>query len=402
MNQHISTPLTTDEILTKDSHLIQSFANLDGLKQNDARTAIVAADGAYVTDSQGNRLIDGIGGLWCVNVGHGRTEIIDAIAEQLKTLDYYSTFYNFTHPKAAQLAEKLAQLAPGNLNRVYFANSGSVANDSAIRMLHYYYNRLGKPNKKKILSRVGAYHGSTHLAMAMTTPAYSDGWDTAAEGLVHHLMSPYGYRDGDGMTDNEFLDVLANDLLEAIKNIGAENIACFIAEPIMGAGGIIVAPDGYHKRMREITAEHDIMYIADEVVTAFGRLGHMFASQDVFGMVPDIITTAKGLTSGYQPLSATIISDDIYDVISEPGAMFLHGMTYSGHPAAAAAALANIDILEREKIPQRVQTTGKVFENALRGLIDLDIVGDVRGSHFMMGIEFVKDKDTKEPFAPRR
>ncbi len=399
MNQHISTPLTTDEILTKDAHLIQSFANLDGLKQNNARTAIVGAEGAYVTDSQGNKLIDGIGGLWCVNVGHGRTEIIDAIAEQLRTLDYYSTFYNFTHPKAAQLAEKIAHLAPGNLNRVYFANSGSVANDSAIRMLHHYYNRIGKPNKKKILSRVGAYHGSTHLAMAMTTPAYSDGWDTAAEGLVHHLMSPYGYRDGDGLTESEFLGALASDMLEAIKNIGAENIACFIAEPIMGAGGIIVAPDGYHKRMREITAEHDIMYIADEVVTAFGRLGHMFASQDVFGMVPDIITTAKGLTSGYQPLSATIISDEIYDVISERGAMFLHGMTYSGHPAAAAAALANIEILESEKIPLQVQTTGKLFENALRGLTDLEIVGEVRGSHFMMGIEFVKDKETKEGFS---
>ena len=399
MNKHISTPLTTDEILTKDSHLIQSFANLDGLKQNDARTAIVAADGAHVSDSQGNRLIDGIGGLWCVNVGHGRTEIIDAISEQLRTLDFYSTFYNFTHPKAAQLAEKLAQLAPGNLNRVYFGNSGSVANDSAIRILHHYFNRLGKPNKKKILSRIGAYHGSTHLAMAMTTPAYSDGWDTAAEGLVHHLMSPYGYRDGDGMTEAEFLEVLAKDMLDAIHHIGAENIACFIAEPIMGAGGIIVAPDGYHKRMREITAAHDIMYIADEVVTAFGRLGHMFASEDVFGMVPDVITTAKGLTSGYQPLSAAIISDDIYEVISQEGAMFLHGMTYSGHPAAAAAALANIEILESENIPQRVQTTGKIFENALRGLTDLEIVGEVRGSHFMMGIEFVKDRVTKESFS---
>ncbi len=390
--------LSTDDILKKDDHLIQSFADLDALKQQGARTAIVAAKGAYVTDSDGNELIDGIGGLWCVNVGHGRPEIIDAITKQLETLDYYSTFYNFTHPAAAQLAEKLANLAPGNLNRVYFGNSGSVANDTAIRMLHHYNNRLGRPNKKKILSRVGAYHGSTHLAMAMTTPAYSDGWDTAAEGLVHHLRSPYAYREAGEMTDAEFLEALADDMLGAIRDIGAENIAAFIAEPIMGAGGVLVAPDGYHQRMRQITTEHDIKYIADEVVTAFGRLGHMFASQDVFGMVPDIINTAKGLTSGYQPLSATIISDEIYEVISEPGAMFLHGMTYSGHPAAAAAALANIDILEREQIPQKVQTTGKVFENALRGLTDLDIIGDVRGSHFMMGMEFVKDKDTKETY----
>lgn len=393
------TKLTTDDILTKDAHLIQSFADLDGLKQAAARTAIVAAKGAYVTDSEGNDLIDGIGGLWCVNVGHGRSEIIEAITEQLNTLDYYSTFYNFTHPSAARLAEKIAQLAPGNLNRVYFANSGSVANDTAIRILHHYNNRLGRPNKKKILSRVGAYHGSTHLAMAMTTPAYSEGWDTAADNLVHHLRAPYAYREADGMTDAEFLDVLAEDMLDAIKNIGAENIATFIAEPIMGAGGILVAPDGYHKRMRQITEDHDIKYISDEVVTAFGRLGHMFASKDVFGIEPDIITTAKGLTSGYQPLSATIISDEIYDVISEPGAMFLHGMTYSGHPAAAAAALANIAILENDKIPQNVRITGKIFENALRGLTDMSIVGEVRGSHFMMGIEFVKDKITKETYS---
>ncbi len=391
--------LSTDEILTKDVHLIQSFADLDGLKQRDARTAIVAAKGIYVTDSEGNQLIDGIGGLWCVNVGHGRNEIIEAINLQLKTLDYYSTFYNFTHPAAAQLAEKLSELAPGDLNKVYFSNSGSVANDTAVRILHHYNNRLGRPNKKKILSRIGAYHGSTHLAMAMTTPAYSDGWDTAADGLVHHLRSPCAYHEAGEMTDAEYLDALADDMLTAINDIGAENIAAFIAEPIMGAGGILVAPNGYHQRMRKITADHDIKYIADEVVTAFGRLGHMFASQDVFGMVPDIITTAKGLTSGYQPLSATIISDEIFEVISEPGAKFLHGMTYSGHPAAAAAALANIDILEHEKIPQRVRTTGKIFENALRDLDDLDIVGDVRGSHFMIGIEFVKNKETKEAYS---
>ncbi len=393
------TSLSTDDILTKDAHLIQSFADLDGLKQDAARTAIVQAKGAYVTDSEGNKLLDGIGGLWCVNVGHGRPEIIKAITDQLKTLDYYSTFYNFTHPAAARLAEKLAQLAPGPLNHVYFGNSGSVANDSAVRILHHYNNRLGRPAKKKILSRIGAYHGSTHLAMAMTTPAYSEGWDTAAEGLVHHLRAPYAYREADGMTDAEFLETLADDMLDAIRNIGAENIAAFIAEPIMGAGGILVAPDGYHKRMRALTEAHDIKYISDEVVTAFGRLGHMFASKDVFGIQPDIITTAKGLTSGYQPLSATIISDDIYDVISEPGAMFLHGMTYSGHPAAAAAALANIELLERHQIPQNVRTTGKLFENALRRLSDMDIVGEVRGSHFMMGIEFVRNKASREEFS---
>jgi adenosylmethionine-8-amino-7-oxononanoate aminotransferase len=200
------------------------------------------------------------------------------------------------------------------------------------------------------------------------------------------------------MNEAEFLEVLAKDMTDTIERIGADNIAGFFAEPIMGAGGVLVAPTGYHKRMREITAANDIMYVADEVVTAWGRLGEMFASEDIYGMVPDIICTAKGITSGYQPLSATIISEEIYEVISGPDAMFSHGMTSSGHPAACAAGLANIKILEDEGIPNRVKTTGKIFENALRGLMDIDIVGDVRGSHFMMGLEFVSDKETKETF----
>lgn len=387
----------TNEILAQDDHLIQSFADLNALKQQGARTVISKAKGPYVYSNDGSRMIDGIGGLWCVNIGHGNDEMVDAIAEQLRTLDYYSTFYNFTHPAAAALAEKVVQLAPGHLNSVYFANSGSVANDSAIRMLHHYNIRLGRPEKKIVLSRHGAYHGSTHLAMAMTTPGYSEGWH-AANDLVHHLRSPHFWREGDGMTEAEFLDALIEDLRSSIERIGAENICAFIAEPIQGAGGVVTAPDGYHRRAWEVCQANDIKYVADEVVTAFGRLGHFFASQDVFGMTPDIITTAKGLTSGYQPLSATIVSDEIHDVISGPDGMFLHGMTYSGHPAAAMAGLTNIAIMEREQIPRRVKVTGAHFEKKLRGLMDIELVGEVRGSHFMMGIEFVKNRATKESY----
>ncbi len=387
----------TNDILKQDEHLIQSFADLNALRQQGARTVISKAKGPYVYDNDGAQLIDGVGGLWCVNIGHGNEEMVDAISEQLRTLDYFSTFYNFTHPAAAALAEKVAQLAPGHLNAVYFANSGSVANDTAIRMLHHYNIRLGRPEKKIVLSRHGAYHGSTHLAMAMTSPTYSDGWHAASD-LVHHLRSPHYWREGDGMSEAEFLDALVEDLRDTIERIGAENICAFIAEPIQGAGGVITAPDGYHRRMQEVCQANDIKYIADEVVTAFGRLGHFFASEAVFGMVPDIITTAKGLTSGYQPLSATIVSDEIHEVISGPGGKFLHGMTYSGHPAAAAAGLANIAIMEREQIPQRVKVTGAYFEKKLRGLEDIDLVGEVRGSHFMMGIEFVKDRGTKESY----
>ncbi|WP_299852273.1 aminotransferase class III-fold pyridoxal phosphate-dependent enzyme [uncultured Roseovarius sp.] len=388
---------TSDSVLTADNHLIQSFADLDALKQNSARTIIQRGKGAFVYDNEGRELIDGIAGLWCVNVGHGRRELIDAVTKQLEELDYYSTFYNFTHPAAALLAEKITSLAPGNLNHVYFANSGSAANDTAVRILHHYYARRGKPNKRQVLSRLGGYHGSTYLAMAMTTPAYSAGWSCATD-LVHHLRSPHHWREGEGKSEAEFLDDLMLDLEQTIARIGDDNIAAFIAEPIMGAGGVIVAPAGYHKRALEICKAYDIKYISDEVVTAFGRLGHFFASKDLFDIEPDIITSAKGMTSGYQPLSATIISDEIFDVISEPGEKFLHGFTYSGHPAAAAVGLANIDLMQRERLPEKVRTTGKMFENALKDLIDIDIVGEVRGSHFMIGIEFVQDKQSKKSF----
>lgn len=387
----------TDEILELDKHLVHSFADLHALTEPNARTVITQAEGAYVFDARGERYLDGMAGLWCVNVGHGRREISAAIADQLNTLDYFSTFYNLTHPTAAKLAAKIASLAPGNLNHVYFANSGSVANDTAIRIVHHYFNRLGKPKKRKILSRMGAYHGSTHLAIAMTTPQYRENWNSADE-LVHFLPSPDVYRRPNDMTEDQFCDHLLDDMKAQIETLGAENIACFIAEPIMGAGGVIVAPDGYHSRVLSLCRELDILYISDEVVTAFGRLGHMFASETCFGIVPDIICTAKGLSSGYQPISATILSDDIHDVISAEGGKFLHGMTYSGHPACCAASLENIRILEDEKICERVLELGPLFESTLKSLLDLDIVGDVRGSHFMMALEFVQSKETKDPF----
>ena len=387
----------TDEILRLDEHLVHAFSDLHSLQAENARTVISKAQGAYVYNERGEQFLDGMAGLWCVNVGHGRQEISAAIAEQLNTLDYFSTFYNLTHPTAAELAAKLAELAPGQLNHVYFGNSGSVANDTAVRTLHYYFNRLGQPKKKKILSRIGAYHGSTHLAIAMTTPIYRAGWDSAEE-LVHFLSSPGPYRRPDGMTEAEYGDFLIDELIRDIEKVGPERIACFIAEPIMGAGGVIVAPAGYHARVLAVCRDYDIKYISDEVVTAFGRLGHMFASQTVFDIEPDVICTAKGLSSGYQPISATLFSDEIYQVVAAKDNKFLHGMTYSGHPACCAAALANIAILENENICQHVQEVGPRFEKGLRALAELPIVGDVRGSHFMIGLEFVQDKTSKRPF----
>lgn len=385
---------STREIWEKDrDHVIHPFSDLSA-NRIEGCSVIADGEGVYVQNSDGDRFIDGMAGLWCVNIGYGREEMIDAIADQIRRIPFFSTFVNLTNEPQSILAEKLSQLAPGDLNRVFFAASGSVANDTAIRMVHHYFNCLGKPNKKQIISRENAYHGSTYLAMSMTGPAYHTGFDTI-DGLIHHLPAPYPYRNQGEMSEAEFCDQCVNDLENKILELGPENVACFIAEPIMGAGGVIVPPAGYQKRTWEICKKYEVLYISDEVITAFGRLGHMFTSKDMFEVQPDIINCAKGITSGYQQLSATIVSDKIADVISEPGNAFYHGFTYSGHPVACAAAIKNIEILEREGICEQVRETGPYFQEKLRGLSDLGIVGEVRGSHFMACLESVANKETK-------
>ncbi len=381
-------------------HYIHPWTDFSVFKEQGS-LVIAESDGAYVIDSDGKRYLDGIGGLWCVNIGYGNEEMAEAIADQVRRMPYYSTFTHVTTPPAAELAAKVAQLAPGSLNHVFYGASGSVANDSAIRIIHFYNNRLGRKTKKKIIARTDGYHGSTYLAMSMTGVEFDhQGFDLAPD-LVHHIPNPNPYRRPDGMSMEEFCDEKVADLRNAIEKLGAENVACFIAEPIMGAGGVIVPPPGYHKRTKEVCDEYEVLYISDEVVTGFGRLGHFFASEAVFGLVPDVITCAKGISSGYIPLSATILSEEIYDVISVPqadGAMFTHGFTYSGHPVACRAGLKNIEIMERDKICEHVREVGPYFEQQLATLTDLPIVGDVRGKCFMMCVENVANKETKELF----
>ncbi|MDH3695623.1 MAG: aminotransferase [Gammaproteobacteria bacterium] len=381
-------------------HYIHPWTDFSVFKEKGS-LVIAESDGAYVIDSDGKRYLDGIGGLWCVNIGYGNEEMAEAIADQVRTMPYYSTFTHVTTPPAAQLAAKVAQLAPGTLNHVFYGASGSVANDSAIRIIHFYNNRLGRKTKKKIIARTDGYHGSTYLAMSMTGVEFDhQGFDLAPD-LVHHIPNPNPYRRPDGMSLEAFCDEKVADLKIAIEKMGAENVACFIAEPIMGAGGVIVPPPGYHKRTKEVCEQYDVLYISDEVVTGFGRLGHFFASEAVFDFVPDIITCAKGISSGYIPLSATILSEEIYDVISVPqadGAMFTHGFTYSGHPVSCRAGLKNIEIMERDKICEHVREVGPYFEQQLATLGDLPIVGDVRGKCFMMCVENVANKETKELF----
>jgi len=382
-------------------HFLHPWTHFDSFK-NEGSLVIQEAHGAYVTDAAGRRYLDGIGGLWCVNIGYGREEMARAIGAQVMRLSYSNTFVDCTNEPAAELAAQLAALAPGSINHVAYSLSGSCANDTAIRLAHYYHSRRGEPERRLVLSRYNSYHGSTYLGMTLThRPGDRSPHFRYIEGLVHHLSAPYAYRRPAGMSEEAFTDMLVAELGEAIETLGARHIAAFIAEPIQGAGGVVPPPVGYLGRVRELLARHGILYISDEVVTGFGRVGHWFASRDEFGIQPDIIVAAKGLTSGYLPLGATLYSDEIHEVISasDPQAWFTHGFTYSGHPVCCAAALENIDIIRRERLLEHVRTVGDYFERRLRELGSLPIVGDVRGRRFMMCVEYVADKATRAPIA---
>ena len=391
------------ELWRKDhDHMFHPFTHFPSFEKEGA-LVIAEGDGAYVFDAEGKRYLDGIGGLWCVNIGHGNAEIAEALATQAKRLGFYNTFVDVTNPPAAELAAKLAELAPEPLNRVFFDTGGSAANDTTVRTIHFYFYRLGKPNKKKIISRNLAYHGSSYLTMTLTGKTEDHVGFHLVPDLVHYVSCPDPYRRPEGSSLDEFCDQLVDELEAKIVELGPENVAAFFAEPILGAGGVIVPPPGYHRRTQEVCRRYEVLYVSDEVVTGFGRLGQMFASESVFGLTPDIITCAKGITSGYVPLGASLISDDIYDVIrqSKPNEeYFNHGFTYSGHPLCCAAALKNIEIIERDRICEHVREVGPYFEKQLAGLEDLPLVGEVRGSHFMLCVESVANKRTKELLPP--
>ena len=379
-------------------HVLHPYQHFDSFKK-EGSLVLVEGDGCYVTDAQGRRYLDGIGGMWCVNAGYGRKEIAETMAEQALQLCYSNFFVDVTNAPAARLGAKLAELAPGTLNHVAYATSGSCAVDTAIRMAHYYHSRRGEPTRRYVISRKNSYHGSTYLGM---TVGMRDGDQSPhfkyIPDLVHHLSAPYPYRRPEGMSPEAFSDFLVAEFEAKIAELGAENIACFIAEPAQASGGVTLPPPNYLPRMRELCTMHGILFIADEIVTAFGRLGHFFASEAVFGVVPDMILCAKGLTSGYIPLSAVIFSDAVHEGISaaDPDAWFTHGYTYSGHPVACAVALKNIEIIEREDLCGNAARVGDYLEKRLGELRDLEIVGDVRGRRLMMCVEYVRDKKTRE------
>ncbi len=382
-------------------HLIHPYSDFATFHKEGSQV-IASAKGMYVTDSDDNKLLDGIAGLWCVNIGHGRQDMAEAISRQVMDMQYYNPFGHSTNIPAAELGEWLADHAPTGLNHVFYSCGGSTANEAAIRIVHYYNEMRGKHRKKKIISRNHAYHGATYMAANLTgIQATKYGFDRIGEELVRYVSAADMYAKPDHLSEEQFCDYLVEEFKACIDNNGADNIGAFIAEPIMGAGGVLIAPEGYHKRMHAVCKANDILYIADEVVTAFGRLGAWFASETLYDYQPDILVSAKGLTSGYIPLGATLISDEIHEVISKPqteGGVFTMGLTYWGHPVACAAALKNVEIMETKGMLENATDVGAHFQASAKSLLSLPNVGDVRGRGLMMAVDLMKDKDSKTAF----
>ncbi|MEQ8968153.1 MAG: aspartate aminotransferase family protein [Azospirillaceae bacterium] len=381
------------------AHHLHPFTDHRTLHGEGGTRIIESADGIYLRDSEGRRILDGMAGLWCVNVGYGRGELADAAAEQMRRLPYYNAFFKTATPPSIDLAARLAALTPAGLNRVFFGSSGSESIDTMIRLVRHYWNLKGEPRRKTFISRRYAYHGSTVAAASLggMTPMHRQA-DLPLPGFVH-VMPPY-WCDYGGDEDPEVFGRRAADAIEErILELGPDSIAAFVGEPIQGAGGVIVPPDSYWPRVQEICRHYGILLVADEVICGFGRTGHWFGS-DLYAIEPDLMTLAKGITSGYLPLSALMVGDRVAETLIEEGGEFFHGYTYSGHPTACAVALANLDIIEREGLVERVhRDTGPYLQARLRETFaDHPIVGEVRGAGFLAAIELVADRRTRARF----
>jgi len=380
-------------------HHIHPFTDAKELNGKGARV-IVRADGVRLWTAEGKELIDGMAGLWCVNVGYGREELVEAATRQMRELPYYNTFFQCTHPPATQLAAELARITPPGLNHAAFANSGSEANDAAVKLVRAYWNAVGKPTKKIMIARENAYHGVTLAAASLSGMAFMQKqFDLPMPG-VEHVPAPHWFRAGDNRTPEQVGADAAAALDERIRELGPENVGAFIGEPIQGAGGLIIPPDGYWDAVQEICRRHDILLIADEVICGFGRTGNWFGS-DTYGIRPDIMTMAKGLSSGYQPISAIMLGDRVADALIDAGQELAHGVTYASHPVAAAVALENIRILRDEGLIERTAAeTGPYLQAKLAELADHPLVGEVRGVGLIAGLELTSDKARRTPFTP--
>jgi len=378
------------------AHHMHSFTAASAMRQSPP-FVVDSADGAYIS-GQGIRLLDMMAGLGCVNVGYGRKELAETAKKAMEALCYYHSFSAVSNPTAAALAGRLAELAPEGMNKVFFANSGSEANETVLKLINFYWKQKGQPNRRKIITRDYAYHGSTIATTALNgNPAMIEPYGIEDEHVVR-VGAPFWYRHGGDMSPEEFGKACIKELEDKILEIGPENIAAMFVEPVQGTAGAIVPPEGYLQEVERVCRAHDILIVADEVVTGLGRTGHWFA-QETFDFKADIMTLAKGLSSAYLPISAAIVDDAVADVIESGNSIFQHGYTTSAHPVAAAVALRNIDILQEEGLITKIrEDVGPYFLKKLKELEASPFVGEVRASGLFAGIELAKDKATREQY----
>jgi putrescine aminotransferase len=393
---HLRNTFDTAELQKRDAaHHMHPFTTQAQLAGKGARV-ITNAQGVYIYDSEGEEILDAMAGLWCVNIGYGRSELADVAAEQMRELPYYNTFFQTTHIPAIELSERLARLAPGDLNHVFYAGSGSEANDTNIRMVRHYWALKGKPTKNTIISRKNAYHGSTigGGSLGGMSAMHEQGGLPIPD--IHHINQPNWWAEGGDMSPEDFGLARAQELEQAILELGEDRVAAFIAEPVQGAGGVIVAPDTYWPEIQRICDKYEILLIADEVICGFGRTGNWFGSQTL-GIRPHIMTVAKGLSSGYQPIGASIVCDEVAGVIGSDE--FNHGYTYNGHPVAAAVANENLRIIEEEGIVETVRNeTAPYLKQQWESLIDHPMVGEAKIVGMMGSIALTPNKETRAKF----
>jgi len=380
-------------------HHLHPFTDHAALAEKGARV-ITRGKGVYLWDSQGHKLLDGMAGLWCVQVGYGREELVEAARDAMTELSYYNTFFQTTHPYVAELSERIAGLTPEGCDRVIYANSGSEANDTAIKLIRYYWNLENQPSKKIIISRDKGYHGVTLGAASLSgLTAMHPQWDLPLAGF-EKIRAPDVFNQAGDMDPGEFGLLCARALEDKILELGAGNVAAFTAEPIQGAGGVIIPPDSYWPEIQRICAKHDVLLHIDEVICGFGRTGAWFGSQ-TYDIAPDIMTMAKGLSSGYLPISATVLGERVGRQIANANEEMVHGYTYSGHPVAAAVALANLDLMEKEGLVGRTAgAAGAHFETRIKALEKHPLVGEVRTLGLLAAIELVADKETRTRHEP--
>jgi len=400
----MSTEATASSAEEADRRFVfHPFTQLDQHEQAGSPSMIVAGSGARVQDIHGRSYIDGMAGLWCVNVGYGRVELAEAMRAGAERLGYYHAFSSMGTEAPGLLAERLIGMAPPGMSKVFFGCTGSDANDTQVKLVWFYNNVLGRPAKKKIIARNRGYHGVSVMSAGLTgLPGLHANFDLPLP-MIRHTTAPHRLWEAvPGWSDEAFAQKLADDLEALILAEGPETVAAFIAEPVMGAGGVLVPPATYFERIQTVLRRHDVLMIADEVITAFGRLGRSFGS-DLFGIEPDLITVAKGLTSGYFPLSGCIVSERVWRVLVDGSTSgpFGHGYTYSAHPVAAAVAMANLDVIENEGLVARAAERGTQMNTLLREAFDdHPLVGEVRGTALIAALEFVAGKDPAVPFDP--